>query len=49
MGNYSSALIPDTEEFDSVVSLAERLNEQVAHAADERLQSERQSLGNISN
>ncbi|CAK6953804.1 SH3 domain-containing kinase-binding protein 1 [Scomber scombrus] len=35
----------DTEEFDSIVSMAERLNEQVAHAADERLQSELQSLG----
>ncbi|XP_044227704.1 SH3 domain-containing kinase-binding protein 1 isoform X2 [Thunnus albacares] len=44
MGNYSSALIPDTDEFDSIVSLAEKLNEQVAHAADERLQSELQSL-----
>ncbi|XP_062289646.1 SH3 domain-containing kinase-binding protein 1 [Scomber scombrus] len=29
MGNYSSALTPDTEEFDSIVSMAERLNEQV--------------------
>ncbi|XP_049448408.1 SH3 domain-containing kinase-binding protein 1 isoform X3 [Epinephelus fuscoguttatus] len=44
MGNYSSALIPDTEEFDSIVSIAEKLNEQVAHVADERLQSELQSL-----
>ncbi|XP_039634330.1 SH3 domain-containing kinase-binding protein 1 isoform X1 [Perca fluviatilis] len=44
MGSYSSALIPDTEEFDSVVSMAEKLNEQVAHAADERLQSELQTL-----
>ncbi|KAM6910883.1 uncharacterized protein PEZ65_015236 isoform 2-T2 [Lycodopsis pacificus] len=32
------------EEFNSVVSLAEKLNEQVAHAADERLQSELQTL-----
>ncbi|KAM9348716.1 uncharacterized protein ABDE67_010771 isoform 3-T5 [Symphorus nematophorus] len=44
MGSYSSALIPDTEEFDSIVSMAEKLNEQVAHAADERLQSELQTL-----
>lgn len=44
MGSYSSALIPDTEEFDSIVSVAEKLNEQVAHAADERLQSELQTL-----
>ncbi|XP_028451843.1 SH3 domain-containing kinase-binding protein 1 isoform X1 [Perca flavescens] len=44
MGSYSSALIPDTEEFDSVVSMAEKLNEQVAHVADERLQSELQTL-----
>ncbi|KAM8741876.1 uncharacterized protein AB9X84_019133 isoform 1-T1 [Acanthopagrus schlegelii] len=42
--SYSSALIPETEEFDSIVSIAERLNEQVAHAADERLQSELQTL-----
>ncbi|XP_040907480.1 SH3 domain-containing kinase-binding protein 1 isoform X4 [Toxotes jaculatrix] len=34
----------DTEEFDSIVSVAEKLNEQVAHAADERLQSELQTL-----
>ncbi|XP_044077562.1 SH3 domain-containing kinase-binding protein 1 isoform X3 [Siniperca chuatsi] len=44
MGNYSSALIPEIEEFDSIVSIAEKLNEQVAHAADERLQSELQTL-----
>ncbi|KAK9536682.1 hypothetical protein VZT92_006445 [Zoarces viviparus] len=42
--SYSSALIPDPEEFNSVVSLAEKLNERVAHAADERLQSELQTL-----
>ncbi|XP_008274485.1 SH3 domain-containing kinase-binding protein 1 isoform X2 [Stegastes partitus] len=42
--SYSSALIPDTEEFGSIVSVAEKLNEQVAHAADERLQSELQTL-----
>ncbi|KAJ4929522.1 hypothetical protein JOQ06_018546 [Pogonophryne albipinna] len=35
MGNYSSALIPVTEEFDSVVSMAERLNEQVALMMEE--------------
>ncbi|XP_054873373.1 SH3 domain-containing kinase-binding protein 1 isoform X2 [Amphiprion ocellaris] len=44
MGSYSSVLIPDTEEFDSIVSVAEKLNEQVAHAADERLQSELRTL-----
>ncbi|XP_050934507.1 SH3 domain-containing kinase-binding protein 1 isoform X2 [Lates calcarifer] len=44
MGSYSSVLIPDTEEFHSIVSVAEKLNEQVAHAADERLQSELQTL-----
>ncbi|KAK5887582.1 hypothetical protein CesoFtcFv8_016176 [Champsocephalus esox] len=35
MGNYSSALIPVTEEFDSVVSMAERLNEQVTLMMEE--------------
>ncbi|XP_023277227.1 SH3 domain-containing kinase-binding protein 1-like isoform X3 [Seriola lalandi dorsalis] len=44
MGSYSSVLIPDTEDFDSIVSVAEKLNEQAAHAADERLQSELQTL-----
>ncbi|KAM9846571.1 SH3 domain-containing kinase-binding protein 1 [Aulostomus maculatus] len=34
MGNYSSALIPDTEEFESIVSLAEKLNEQVTHSME---------------
>ncbi|XP_035523179.1 SH3 domain-containing kinase-binding protein 1 isoform X3 [Morone saxatilis] len=34
----------ETEEFDSIVSIAEKLNEQVAHVADERLQSELQNL-----
>ncbi|XP_044077564.1 SH3 domain-containing kinase-binding protein 1 isoform X4 [Siniperca chuatsi] len=43
-GQTSSALIPEIEEFDSIVSIAEKLNEQVAHAADERLQSELQTL-----
>ncbi|XP_069569391.1 SH3 domain-containing kinase-binding protein 1 isoform X2 [Brachyistius frenatus] len=47
MGSYSSALIPDTEEFDSILSVPERLNEQVAHTADERLQSELQTLGTL--
>ncbi|XP_058483156.1 SH3 domain-containing kinase-binding protein 1 [Solea solea] len=42
MGSHSSVLIPDTEEFGSIVS--ERLNEQIAHAGDERLQSELQTL-----
>lgn len=37
----------DTEEFESIVSIAEKLNEQVAHGADERLQSELQTLGSI--
>ncbi|KAK2879590.1 hypothetical protein Q8A73_023402 [Channa argus] len=46
MGNYSSALNPDTEEFVSIVSVTEKLNEQAAHGADERLQSELQTLGN---
>ncbi|KAG7487049.1 hypothetical protein JOB18_045628 [Solea senegalensis] len=45
MGSHSSVLIPDTEEFGSIVS--EKLNEQIAHAADERLQSELQTLGSI--
>ncbi|XP_063750625.1 SH3 domain-containing kinase-binding protein 1 isoform X4 [Eleginops maclovinus] len=44
MGNYSSALIPDTEEFDSVVSMAERLNEQVALMMEEEEQL-KQSAG----
>ncbi|XP_065819413.1 uncharacterized protein si:dkey-71d15.2 isoform X2 [Labrus bergylta] len=44
MGSYSSALVPDTEEFDSIVSIAEKLNEQGAHGADERLKSELQTL-----
>ncbi|KAL7390270.1 hypothetical protein ABVT39_018082 [Epinephelus coioides] len=35
MGNYSSALIPDTEEFDSIVSIAEKLNEQVTLMMEE--------------
>ncbi|XP_034746309.1 SH3 domain-containing kinase-binding protein 1 isoform X2 [Etheostoma cragini] len=35
MGSYSSALIPDTEEFDSVVSMAEKLNEQVTLMMEE--------------
>ncbi|XP_042355504.1 SH3 domain-containing kinase-binding protein 1 isoform X2 [Plectropomus leopardus] len=33
--SYSSALIPDTEEFDSVVSMAEKLNEQVTLMMEE--------------
>ncbi|KAL3971131.1 TatD DNase family protein [Sarotherodon galilaeus] len=45
MGSYSSALIPDTEEFVSVVSVTEKLNEHAAHAVDERLQSELRTLG----
>ncbi|XP_039474165.1 SH3 domain-containing kinase-binding protein 1 isoform X2 [Oreochromis aureus] len=44
MGSYSSALIPDTEEFVSVVSVTEKLNEHAAHAVDERLQSELRTL-----
>ncbi|KAM9348715.1 uncharacterized protein ABDE67_010771 isoform 2-T4 [Symphorus nematophorus] len=35
MGSYSSALIPDTEEFDSIVSMAEKLNEQVTLMMEE--------------
>ncbi|KAM8741878.1 SH3 domain-containing kinase-binding protein 1 isoform X4 [Acanthopagrus latus] len=35
MGSYSSALIPETEEFDSIVSIAERLNEQVTFMMEE--------------
>ncbi|XP_030294981.1 SH3 domain-containing kinase-binding protein 1 isoform X4 [Sparus aurata] len=35
MGSYSSALIPETEEFDSIVSIAERLNEQVTLMMEE--------------
>ncbi|XP_034463489.1 SH3 domain-containing kinase-binding protein 1 [Hippoglossus hippoglossus] len=46
MGSYSSALIPDTEEFASIASLAEKLNEQIA-GADERLQSELQTLATL--
>ncbi|MEQ2286251.1 hypothetical protein AMECASPLE_000540 [Ameca splendens] len=45
MGSYNSALIPDTEEFVSIVR--ESLSEQRATAADETLQSELQSLGSI--
>ncbi|XP_013766902.1 SH3 domain-containing kinase-binding protein 1 isoform X1 [Pundamilia nyererei] len=44
MGSYSSALIPDTEEFVSVVSITEKLNAHAAHAVDERLQSELRTL-----
>ncbi|XP_029375049.1 SH3 domain-containing kinase-binding protein 1 [Echeneis naucrates] len=44
MGSYSSVLIPDTEEFDSIVSVTEKLHEQAALVADERLQSELQTL-----
>lgn len=44
---YSRFSLKDTEEFHSIVSVAEKLNEQVAHAADERLQSELQTLGSI--
>ncbi|XP_069002580.1 SH3 domain-containing kinase-binding protein 1 isoform X2 [Embiotoca jacksoni] len=33
--SYSSALIPDTEEFDSILSVPERLNEQVALMMEE--------------
>ncbi|XP_053296852.1 SH3 domain-containing kinase-binding protein 1 isoform X1 [Pleuronectes platessa] len=46
MGSYSSALIPDTEEFASIASAAEKLNEQIA-GADERLQSELQTLATL--
>ncbi|XP_021167789.2 SH3 domain-containing kinase-binding protein 1 isoform X2 [Fundulus heteroclitus] len=42
MGSYNSALIPDTEEFDSIVW--EGLTEQRGPAADETLQSELRSL-----
>ncbi|XP_054873375.1 SH3 domain-containing kinase-binding protein 1 isoform X3 [Amphiprion ocellaris] len=35
MGSYSSVLIPDTEEFDSIVSVAEKLNEQVTLMMEE--------------
>ncbi|XP_007557263.1 SH3 domain-containing kinase-binding protein 1 isoform X1 [Poecilia latipinna] len=42
MGSYNSALIPDAEEFDSIVWSS--LNEQRAPAADETLQSELRSL-----
>lgn len=37
----------ETEEFDSIVAIAERLNEQVAPAAEEGSQSELQTLGSI--
>ncbi|XP_047462514.1 SH3 domain-containing kinase-binding protein 1 [Mugil cephalus] len=42
MGSYSSALIPETEEFDSIVSVAEKLNEQVMLMMDQE-RSETQS------
>ncbi|XP_017273565.1 uncharacterized protein si:dkey-71d15.2 isoform X3 [Kryptolebias marmoratus] len=44
MGNYSSALIPDTEEFESIVSVTEKVKEHGARAGDENLQSELQTL-----
>ncbi|XP_029303178.1 SH3 domain-containing kinase-binding protein 1 [Cottoperca gobio] len=48
MGSYSSALIPVTEEFDSVVSIVERLNEQVTlMMEEERKQKESAELDSL--
>ncbi|XP_044227705.1 SH3 domain-containing kinase-binding protein 1 isoform X3 [Thunnus albacares] len=49
MGNYSSALIPDTDEFDSIVSLAEKLNEQVTLTMEvERKENQSEELDSSS-
>ncbi|XP_039634332.1 SH3 domain-containing kinase-binding protein 1 isoform X3 [Perca fluviatilis] len=48
MGSYSSALIPDTEEFDSVVSMAEKLNEQVTlMMEEERKENQSEELDSL--
>ncbi|XP_029703891.1 SH3 domain-containing kinase-binding protein 1 [Takifugu rubripes] len=43
MGSYSSALMPEAEEFESIVSVGEKLDERVSLAADERSQSDLQT------
>ncbi|XP_070411790.1 SH3 domain-containing kinase-binding protein 1 [Nothobranchius furzeri] len=45
MCNYSSALIPDTEEFESIVSAVKVGREPGADDGDEKFQSELQTLG----
>ncbi|KAL0994005.1 hypothetical protein UPYG_G00116650 [Umbra pygmaea] len=40
MGNYSSALTADIEDFDAIVSVSETLNQLATHVTDERLQSQ---------
>lgn len=47
MGNYSSALTADIEDFDAIVSVTETLNELAAHVEDERFQSQILSLVSI--
>ncbi|XP_026183609.1 SH3 domain-containing kinase-binding protein 1 isoform X2 [Mastacembelus armatus] len=47
MGNYSSALIPDTEEFVSIVSMAEKLNEQVTLMEQERKENQSEELDSL--
>lgn len=49
MGNYSSALTADIEDFDAIVSVTETLNELAAHVEDERFQSQILSLAAQSN
>ncbi|XP_071024299.1 SH3 domain-containing kinase-binding protein 1-like isoform X1 [Oncorhynchus clarkii lewisi] len=49
MGNYSSALTADIEDFDAVVSVTETLNQLAAHVEDERFQSQILSLAAQSN
>uniref|UniRef100_A0A1A7WIV9 Si:dkey-71d15.2 n=2 Tax=Iconisemion striatum TaxID=60296 RepID=A0A1A7WIV9_9TELE len=44
MGNYSSALIPDTEEFESIASVVKVASEPGADAGAEKFQSELQTL-----
>ncbi|XP_045572875.1 SH3 domain-containing kinase-binding protein 1 isoform X4 [Salmo salar] len=47
MGNYSSALTADIEDFDAIVSVTETLNELAAHVEDERFQSQILSLEDV--
>ncbi|XP_071024301.1 SH3 domain-containing kinase-binding protein 1-like isoform X2 [Oncorhynchus clarkii lewisi] len=47
MGNYSSALTADIEDFDAVVSVTETLNQLAAHVEDERFQSQILSLEDV--
>ncbi|XP_010736281.3 SH3 domain-containing kinase-binding protein 1 isoform X2 [Larimichthys crocea] len=48
MGSYSSVLIPETEEFDSIVSIAEKLNEQVTlMMEEERKENQQEELNSL--